>query len=98
MAEIVIRTFADMLDQHMAILAHCIRCRRCVQIDIAAIVAAGRGHESSIGRTWRCSRCGEVGQVTSYSGQNRLRNGTIVSLVPKGYQVVDVIKLSVRRP
>lgn len=59
-----ITTFADCLEHRQRILAWCYRCDRHVEIDIAGMVAAGRGPETMIARRWRCTGCGKPGTIT----------------------------------
>jgi hypothetical protein len=41
----------------------CPECNAWREVDLEAMVRAGRGDESLIGRTWRCVDCGAQGQA-----------------------------------
>jgi len=58
---ITIQTYADLLQHGLTLAYHCQPCRRWVDVDLAALAAEGRGSEIYIGRTVRCTVCGEVG-------------------------------------
>lgn len=59
-----ISTFANCLAEGQTILAWCRRCDRRAAIDVAGMVAAGRGDETMIGPRWRCSSRGQPGTIT----------------------------------
>lgn len=67
-------TFDGCLAEGYRISVWCRPCDLWVWVDIAAMVAAGRGQESTLNRRWRCTRCGGLGSVTIHAprtpGQN----------------------------
>jgi hypothetical protein len=54
-------TFVDLLQHDFRMIAHCRPCERWVDVDLQAIVDAGLGGVSYIGKDARCSQCGETG-------------------------------------
>lgn len=58
---IVLDTFAALLECDHALAAFCPACQRWSDLDLARLVASGRGGETFIGRRPRCQVCGSLG-------------------------------------
>jgi hypothetical protein len=58
---IAINTARSMLDRGYVLAAYCSHCERWAVLDLARLIADGRGDEPLIGRHARCSVCGERG-------------------------------------
>lgn len=54
------RTWAGMIALEMRLTVYCSRCERSVEIDMSRLPP----DENAIGRTFRCSNCGEKGHCT----------------------------------
>ena len=59
---LTVNTFAALHANQHALAAWCSTGERWVMIDLAQLIAEGRGHESFIGRKPRCRECGTPGQ------------------------------------
>lgn len=58
-----VTTPREMLAGGYTIEVYCPDCKAWRPVDLQRMVKAGRGDERLIGRTWRCRRCGGVGQM-----------------------------------
>ncbi len=58
-------TFADLLKHDLALAYHCQPCGRWRDVDLRALVRAGRGDERYVGRRPVCAVCGERGDVAA---------------------------------
>jgi hypothetical protein len=58
---ITIQTYADLLEHGLTLAYHCQPCQRWVDVDLASLVAAGRGDDIYIGQKVRCTVCGQLG-------------------------------------
>lgn len=60
MTRVTIATYADLVRYRYTMTGWCPTCVRGAPVDLAAMVAAGRGDERYVGRRIRCSICGHV--------------------------------------
>ena len=58
---ITLDTYAALLECDQNLAACCPKCQRWVVLDLAQLVASGRGQEGFIGRHPRCQVCGTLG-------------------------------------
>ncbi len=69
MSAIVLDTYAALLANQHGLDAFCSPCQRWAAINLAELVAQGRGQESAIGRKPRCRDCGTLGQFQVSQGR-----------------------------
>ena len=74
----LIRTYRQLIENSLCIEAHCIRCMRFEKIDIARLIAEGRGDKSFIGLKPTCKICDQKGMF-----QIRPKNSMIGDGSPK---------------
>lgn len=78
---IEIAPYTDLYRAGYSLAYHCWRCRRWSDIDLAAIIAAGRGGQAYVGKRPPCIDCGEYSSMQVQPPHRRI--GTTQ---PKGTQ------------
>ena len=60
---ITIETFNDLVEYNYTIALYCLNCDRWHDLDIGALIDAGYGSHSYVGKTFKCKKCGNAADV-----------------------------------